>query len=61
MTPNTLSRLGAIKRFFELDGGRKLIMEEVRALSDEEKTELGSLAAAELGVTLQEVSDSGKR
>lgn len=42
----------AIKRFFESDGGRKIEMKELQALSGEERQELGKLAAVELDVEL---------
>ena len=41
----------AIKKFFE-EGkhGRKVTMQEMKALSTEDRTELGKLACIELGV-----------
>lgn len=45
-----LTRIQVIKRFFEADGGKKLGMQELKALSNEDKDELATLAAKELGV-----------
>ena len=39
----------AIKKFFEADGGRRLSMEELKALTHEERQELGELSAKALG------------
>jgi len=38
----------AIKLFFEREGGAKVTMAEMKALSTEEREELGTLALAEL-------------
>lgn len=37
-----------IKEFFEKDGGRKVTLEEMKALTAEDRKELGSLARIEL-------------
>lgn len=43
----------ALKTYFETDPhGRKLTMEELKALGKEERAELAALAAVELGETL---------
>lgn len=47
------NNIEAIKTFFEANGGRKVTMDELKALSRAERDELGSLAAAEMGVTIQ--------
>lgn len=49
-----LSRIKIIKTFFEADGGRKVTFEELKALSLSQRTELSRLAAAELGVEIEE-------
>ncbi len=46
----------AIKTFFEKEGGRRVTFQEINALSREEREELGSLAAAELGVEIRKVA-----
>ena len=45
-----MTRIVAIKTFFQKDGGRKVGMDELKALDVDEKTELGKLCCAELGV-----------
>lgn len=40
----------AIKEFFQADGGRKVTMEEFKRLSNDEREELGQLAAKALDV-----------
>jgi len=52
MEKEKMKRIGAIKRFFEADGGRKLTVLELKKLTDDDKQELGELAAKELGVEL---------
>ena len=47
-----MSSVRAIKTFFELDGGREVTMTELKDLGAEARTELGALAAVELGVEL---------
>jgi hypothetical protein len=47
-----ISKVAAIKRFFEANGGRKIDMAELKALSEESRQELGELAAKELGEEL---------
>lgn len=48
-----MKKVAALKAFFESDPhGRKLTMDELRALSTDERQELATLAAAELGVEL---------
>jgi hypothetical protein len=47
------NNVAAIKAFFEANGGRKVSMEEFRALSTAERNELGQLCAAALGVTIE--------
>lgn len=47
-TPLPLANVTAIKKFFELDGGRKVGMDEMKALSTEDRAELGRLATVEL-------------
>lgn len=49
-----MNRITAIKTFFEKDGGRKVSMDEIKALSGPERDELATLAAAELGEKLEE-------
>lgn len=43
-----MSNVSAIKRFFELDGGRQVTMAEMKALTKEDREELGELARIEL-------------
>lgn len=47
----TMSNVTAIKAFFEANNGRKVSMEEMKALSIEERQELGDLCRAELAKT----------
>lgn len=44
-----ITSVKAIQTFFEKDGGRKVSMHELKALTDEDKTELGRVRAAALG------------
>lgn len=48
-----MNNLQAIRAFFESDGGRKITMDEMKALSMEDKKELGALCAEKLGVTIK--------
>jgi hypothetical protein len=49
MDVSTMNNVGAIKRYFEAEPfGRKVTMEEMKALSFESREELGRLAKAEL-------------
>jgi len=48
-----MSRIKAIKTFFEMDGGRKVSMAELKKLSSGDKDELGMLACIELGCELE--------
>jgi len=47
-----MSRIKAIKTFFEKDGGTKVTMGELKDLSKDDREELARLAAAELGVEI---------
>lgn len=47
-----MTKFKAIKTFFEADGGRRVGMDELKALSEKDRQELGELAAKELGVEL---------
>lgn len=47
-----MTAIVAIKKFFESDGGRKIEMKELQALSSEERQQLAKLAAVELNVEL---------
>lgn len=53
-----MNRIGAVKAYFERkdaqapEGGRKVDMSELKALSDADREELGTLAAQQLGVSL---------
>lgn len=47
-----MTTIAAIKAFFEADGGRKISMDEMRALTSDERAELGQLCAKALGVEL---------
>ena len=49
-----MTRIKAIRTFFEADGGRKLAMSELKELTADDRKELGELAAKELGVELVE-------
>jgi hypothetical protein len=48
-----MSKYQAIRAYFEQDGGRKVTMEELKALGKENADELAGLCAIELGVTLK--------
>ena len=50
MTP-----IKAIRTYFEQDGGRQVTTAEIKALTTEERRELGVLCCAALGVELIEV------
>lgn len=55
-----MKRMTAIKTFFERadrispEGGRKITMDELKALNSDERAELAILAARELGETIDE-------
>lgn len=51
--PTELTGIKAIKVYFEQNGGRRVPLAELKALSLEDRQELGRLAAVELGVTLK--------
>ena len=53
---NTITSVKAIKTFFEKDGGRKVSVSELKALSPTERKELGILAAQALGLELETVT-----
>ncbi len=48
-----MSRVKALREFFEADGGRRLSMEELKNLPPEDRKELGDLAAEALGVEIE--------
>lgn len=49
-----LKKAVAIKRYFQSDPhGRKVTLEELKALSSEDRLELAQLAVVELGETLE--------
>ena len=52
--PEKISKVIAIKRFFESNGGRKVGLEEFKQLTPEDRDELGPPAAKELGLELKE-------
>lgn len=52
-----MTRVQAIKTFFESDGGRRVSMDEMKALTPEDRKELAELAAEKLGVTLDAPSE----
>lgn len=47
-----LSNIAAIKTVFEADGGRKLEMAEIKAMSNDERSALGKMCAVILGVEI---------
>lgn len=47
-----MTRVQAIRMYFEMDGGRKITLQEMKNLSIEERKELGALCLAALGETL---------
>lgn len=47
-----MTNMKAIRTFFEADGGRKMTMDELKALSKEEREYLATEAAKQLGVEL---------
>ena len=47
-----VNNIEAIRNFFESNGGRKVTMAELKALSVEERSELGALSAAATGDTI---------
>jgi len=51
-----IGTVAAIKRYFETDGGKKIKMEEMQALSKDERDELGALCAAALGATIKKAA-----
>jgi hypothetical protein len=48
----TMTPLKAVRTFFEQDGGRKLTMDEIKALTPEDRFELSELAGKALGVEI---------
>lgn len=49
--PEKMSNVAAIRKYFEQEpNGRKVEMSELKALSMEDREELGTLARKELGV-----------
>lgn len=48
-----LTNVAAIKIFFDKDNGRKVTMEELKALSIDERAELGKLCAEKLNETIE--------
>jgi hypothetical protein len=48
-----MTRVKALREFFEQDGGRRLTMEELKDLPKEDREELGNLAAEALGVEIE--------
>lgn len=51
-----MTRVQAIKTFFESDGGRKVTMDEFKALTKEERAELSDACAKVLGVDITETT-----
>jgi hypothetical protein len=47
-----VTAIRAIKTYFELDGGKRVSMTEMKNLTNEDRVELGGLAAVELGMEL---------
>lgn len=47
-----MTGLQALKQFLTKDGGRPLTMDEIKALSSDERRELCEMASKELGVEL---------
>jgi len=47
------SNVGAIKRYFEEKGGRKITMQEMRELSQTDREEMGAMAAKALGLEIE--------
>lgn len=52
-----MTRVQAIKTFFESSCGRKVTMDEMKALTADDRKELADLAIKELGETLKESSN----
>jgi len=55
-----MTSVKAIRAYFEAEGGRKMTLKELRALSIEERQELAALYAKELGVELVSAELSAK-
>ena len=49
MAGTGVSNIVAIRNFFESNGGRKVTMDELKALSTDERSELGLLCAEAMG------------
>ena len=47
-----MTRVAAIRTYFEKDGGRKVNFSEIKELTAEDREELATAAARELGVEL---------
>ena len=47
-----MSKMKAIREYFEKDNGRKVSLAELKALTPEDREELSTLAATELGIEL---------
>ena len=52
--PPQLTGLAAIKMYFESDGGKRISIEELKALPATDRHELGILACQALGVEMLE-------
>ena len=50
--PEILNRIETIKRYFALDDGRPVTLQELKALTPEDRGELAALAAKEMGTEL---------
>jgi hypothetical protein len=49
-----MKSVAAIKTYFEADGGPKVTMEEMKALTGVERRELGKLACEAMGIPFEE-------
>jgi hypothetical protein len=47
-----VGNVAAIKRYFEADGGKKVTMDEMKALTAADRDELGAACAAALGLEI---------
>jgi hypothetical protein len=48
-----MTNIQAIKAFFEADGGRKVSMDEMKALTANDRAELGAACAKTLGFEIE--------
>ena len=51
-TSKSYTKISAIKQYFEADGGRKVTMEELKALTSQDRTDLATLISQTTGIQI---------